>query len=587
MNYTADVMESKSPRLGSVVRALLPLLIYISVALFMSWPLLLEMDTHVLGSIDHPGLKGDLFYQHDLHQQMKRGMIPSHNRIISLCYPEGLDLTQRDAFALHLLFYVLLMPLFGLLASHNLALLLALVLNAACMHKLIRERVRSEPFAYLGGFLFGFGPYIFLKVQQGFPQKAFLFFIPLFVLSLLRALERDRRRDIILCGVYLLGALTVYPPYALFGVIFAAPLVLGTGLRQKNLRALCWRFLPLVLLLGGVFLLLAQAVASKETVAINSHNYHRLGGYLDLARPFLWRPYAHTFDLPPAPFVADLTLGFPALLTMLALAAGVMGLGRARWLWLGVALMLTIMAGPFLTTGGAPGSGAASTWRLPAYILTRLPGSEAWWFPIRMYPWVLVALLLAAGKTLQRLSRSLTAAWWPAALAMAIPLLALAEHCLVFPQYGRFYVTELTTPQFYREIQQEDFPALLLLPPRSPERNRYLLDAVHSGRALVNGYWGGQITQEVPQQASPEGQKRAFLEKLARWRVRYIVVHLDLARRSLKDRGVDVPAGMPPARLLALDAWPYGWLRSLCGPARIYAGDGMAVYRVAAGGGPR
>ena len=57
------------------------------------------------------------------------------------------------------------------------------------------------------------------------------------VLFLLRVLEHRRRRDALLCGLFLVVAALVYPPFAAFDVILAGVLVAAEAARRAGAAA--------------------------------------------------------------------------------------------------------------------------------------------------------------------------------------------------------------------------------------------------------------------------------------------------------------------------------------------------------------
>ena len=566
----------------------LPLLVYAAVAVALSWPLVLDLEGQVLGDAEHPGSRGDIFFQYNVQQQMQQGRFPSLVHTDLLRHPEGMDIDARVAFSAHHTFYALLMTFLGLMASRNLTALLLLVLDAFAMHLLARERTGRESFAYLGGLLFGFGSYAFLKVQQGFFQKVCLFAIPLFVLYLLRALEDGRRRDQALCTLWLGVSLVLYPPYAVFNVLFGAVLGLGHGISTGKLKQQLKRFAPAVGGIAAIFAAVAavirtdpRPVSMREDMAL--HSFQILGGYLDPLSPFRWFPYESTFFQPPCDLIPTLPLGFPILLTGLAGVGVVLGARHARWLGLAAAGMLVLMLGPYLLVSGSPGDPDATAILLPFYFLGSLPMGSVLKFPIRLYPWVLIAMLLAAGGGLalleERLKRTARAARWAVVLFPAVLAASVVENRLVFPEYARFVVTEPRLPSFYSEIEEETFDALLLLPeePRVPNDHVYV--AALTGRPLVNGYLEQTMPVEVPGPGATSDERDAFVAWLVQHGVRYVVVDFELLDRGYIERvhplapGTVAPGG--PASLR--------WLDERCGLPRVWPEDRLVVYEVFSG----
>ncbi len=563
--------------------------VYALLATALAWPVVTQLDSVVIGHLDHPGCKGDLFYQYDMQQQMAAGEFPSHQRLVTLNHPEGMTLPPKDVFALHLMLYAAFMTVFGLLAAHNLSVLLMVVLDALAMHWLLRDRTGREDIAYLGGLLFGFGSYTMLKVQQGFPQKACLFFVPLFVLFLLRALERKQMRWHLAYMLCFVAILFVYPPYAVFDLAFAVPLIFGRLLRdslpQRTFFDDLWRFAPSLIAVGLLFAFVMSTQKGDPTeVYVDLLKYRTEGGFMPLTNPFLWYPYADSFaGTPPAAFIPGMTLGFPVLVSFVFVLALVLRVRDSLLLGGIIAGMVLLMLGPYLSFGGPPGPNSALTIKLPFYYLATLPGGGALRYPIRLYPWVMIAMLLVASGGLLRLRAMLgkgrRARRLFSAGVLGLLLLSVVENRLLFPQYRSVWYSELPERTYYEAIRGHEWAALLLLPPKPLTRCDYLLEPIVTGRSLVNGYWGGDMRLPLPEARDDDVVKYGFLSDLTRFHVRYIVVRLENLDPNYRLRHRDVPAGEQADR----GPPPFDWLDALCGPPRLWVDVAAAIYTIPRG----
>jgi len=557
--------------------------VYAAVAVGQSWPLVLGLDTKVLGDVSHPGSQGDLSFQYNLQRQMEQGRIPDLMHTDLLCHPEGMDIDARVAFSLHQALNVALMLMFGLLASRNLAALLMLVGNALAMHLLARERSDRELFAYLAGLLFGFGPYAFIKVQQGFFQKVCLFTVPLFVLLLFRVLERGRVRDQVLCGAAMVLTIAVYPPYAVFNAVFGGLLVVGHALARREIVLQSKRFVPLTVVFLVAFAGVALAIRGDPrpvSMEMTETTFAGFGGFLDWRYPFRWLPYEFTFTHFPAAIIPGLPLGFPIGVTVLAGFAALVGAKRARLLVPIALLFGVVMLPPYLNVGGAPGEPGATSVPMPFLLLGQLPMGSVLKFPIRLYPWVLIALVLAAGSGLRVLEGWLgkvPGAPWLAAAVVPVALAAgIVENRLLFPEYGRFLITEPRLSAFYDEAADEDLAAWLMLPPEPLFPNDYLYVAVMTETPLLNSYMEAPMPMVVPETESSEAMKEGFVEELDRMGVRYVVVHVATVDGGYHGR----VRGMAPGAVVPESLPPFAWLDRYCGLPRAWGDDGIVVYEV-------
>ncbi|MDP7110364.1 MAG: hypothetical protein QGH45_00300, partial [Myxococcota bacterium] len=217
------------------------LAVLVAAVLATAWPLPASLGRALPGPLDHPGLQGDIFFQWNLWRQMESGTFPDHMGTDYLRVPEGQEFETKVGFSLNLALFALLMVPFDLLTAHNLAVLLILLLNGVAMFAALRTR-RGPALLSLGAALaYAIGPYVFLKLDQGFVQKSMIFTVPPFVAFALAWLETFRWRHALGAGAMVVVAATIYPPYAVYHLLFAAalaPLVLAQRGRGRLALAL-------------------------------------------------------------------------------------------------------------------------------------------------------------------------------------------------------------------------------------------------------------------------------------------------------------------------------------------------------------
>jgi len=566
---------------------LLAIGVYTALAVALSWPLLIHLDTHILGDQSHPGLKGDLFYLYALERKLDAGAEGGLLHTTLLGFPDGIQVTPRVTYSLHLGIYLPLVGALDTFAGRNIAILLFLVLNGFAMHLLAREpwgrplwsagartgapatspneaALNNELFAYMAGLLYAFGPYTFLKLQQGFTQKVVLFLIPLALLYLFRFLRTGRSTALAACWVSLLGVLLAYPPYAFFTILLGAPLVLMDQTLRQRTRELRYRVIAASALMAVLFGLVAVSLWGEVShpMTIDRYDYQRLGGFLDLLHPFRWYPYAHNLRQIHCDQIPTLRLGLPILVTLLAVLGAAVRVSGTRVPTVWALFSLLVMAGPFLCLGDCDSPGVRLI-KLPFYYLGQLPLSNVLKFPIRMYPLVLIALLFGAGRTLvfvhgrfgHRISR------WGIPLMAFVLGIVVIENRVVFPEYGRFIVEEARIPSFYREHRGDH--VALHLPVRPSSFQDYHLVSALSHHSLVNGGIDGPSKIRLPPAGASPSEKEQFVQRLRSWGVEFIVVHLDAYAQAPHPSS---PEG------------GYEWLEQFCGPADVHEQDSLAVF---------
>ncbi len=553
----------------------------------LTWPLPARLGSHVPGHVEHPGLQGDLFFQWNLQQQMREGYL-DHLWTPFLCHPAGQDLRAKVAFSLHLALYVALMLPFDLLPAHNLAVLLILLLNALSAWWLLWDRFRSSAYALAGALLLAFGPFVLLKLDQGFVQKIVLFPIPLFALFFLRLLAHHRRRDALAAGACLVLGLLVYPPCAVFDLALGLAL-LGAALARGEVsrRLLAPVGLALLTLVPALALVWATGrddFLLVDRLHLSPQEFHGEGGFLDPFHPLRWHPYLGTFPgKPHQALVETLPLGLPLVPFALAVAAVVGRRRGAAVLLAFAALLAVVMVGPYLTRSGELVTVAGRPVPMPFLLLAKLPFGQVLRFPIRLYPWLLVTLLLAGGEGLAWLQEWAGRRPRLARVAPALPLVAgllmVVEPRLLLPELNRLVVEEVATPAWCAATPRPGRGAVLHLPYLAAGPHEVLYQAVACGTAVANPLgWHEPVVPIPPPDATPAAVRR-FVRSLQAAGVDRVVVHRDGYRLwAERDGGHEPSLGSPRGRFEGRDV--EAWLERALGPPEAFAADDVLLYRV-------
>jgi hypothetical protein len=501
--------------------------------LAMTWPLPVSLSTHLPGYTDHPGLQGDLFFQWNLQRQMREGRL-DHMASPYTLHPTGERFRAKVVFSLHLGLYALLMMFFDLFTAHNIAVLLILFSNAVAAWLLFRERSSSGLLAIGCALLFAFGPWVQLKLDQGFVQKITLFHLPLFVLFLTRALDRRRWQDAGWCGLFLVVGALVYPPFAIFDVVLAtaliAPAIGASRRRGRPGRLLVGLAAVLLLIFILVWIVGRDDFVAGDRLALSLESFRSQGGYLDLCHPIRGVVYHGTFgDRPFQTLVERLPLGIPIVPLALACVAAFTGRSSPRWL-LGLSLGLVIlMAGPYLMCRGELVTVNGRPVPLPFVLLEQLPFSQAFRFPIRAFPWLVLALLLASCEAVDWLRAKIAdgdpkpAATRGAAVAAAI--LIVVEPLIVFPEYRGVHVERPRPPSSCNIDRADPNGAVLHLPFYPPSPHEYLMAAVLCDRPIVNAWQRNPTPLAIPAPDAGPDRIAAFRDQLASAGVEAVVLH--------------------------------------------------------------
>ena len=557
----------------------------------MTWPLAASLSTHLPGFTDHPGLQGDLFFQWNLQRQMDEGSV-NHLESPYTLHPEGERFRAKVAFSLHLALYVALMTVFDLFTAHNLAVLLILFSNAVAAWILFRDRSTSTVFAIACALLFAFGPWVQLKLDQGFVQKITLFHLPLFVFFLLRLLEQRRRRDAAWCAVFLVIGALVYPPFAAFDLLLASVLIASNTVLSRGSPRVFGMLTGLAvvttLIIAVVWIVGREDFIIGDRLAVSLGSFRTQGGYFDLFHPWRCFPYLGTFgDRPFQIIVERLPLGLPLVPLALAAAAAVVGRPSARWLLVLSFGIITVMAGPYLLRSGELATIGGQPVPLPFLLLEQLPFSQAFRFPIRVFPWMLVALLLASCEAVGWLQHKVASRprilRWAGAVPGVAAVLILAEPWLVFPEYRGVHVERPRAPSICGEAETWTCGAVLHLPFYPPSPHDYLMTAVLCDQPIVNAWQRDPPPLTIPLPNASDEAIAVFAAALSAADVTAVVVHREAYRFYTDHPGLVEPSlGSRNLGFTGDDVC--AWLEQAFGRPKILPADGVCAFRVRSSG---
>ena len=174
--------------------------IYCLLTVIYYYPCLSTLGTHLIGPPED-NIVGywDIWWSND---QVLRG---SQSLTFSnlLFYPEGSSL-YYVAWSFYNQVLSLPLRLFcGNIAVYNLIILHSFPLAGIGAFLLLRYLTRNSWLALLGGFLFAFSPYHFVRAQHHFHINT-LQFVPFFVLYFIRTVREGTRRNLILATLFFL-----------------------------------------------------------------------------------------------------------------------------------------------------------------------------------------------------------------------------------------------------------------------------------------------------------------------------------------------------------------------------------------------
>jgi hypothetical protein len=260
-------MQTRDSRGSSHAAALAA---YVVVVIAFSWPLPLNMATHLTGV---PGGDTGVYVWNQWvfrHEVVQEGHLPYFtDRIFALTEPANLSLHNYTAFQ-----NLLALPLIGILgviATFNVVFLLMRVLTAYATFLLARHVTGHVAESWLAGALFAWSP---LLIARGTEHFSLVAAAPLaiFLLVLLKADGHERFRDAVALGVteWLAASTDVY--YAVYclliGAIFLAARIVAIHRSPQAGRSVAVRWALDVLILSMVGFIAALAISGGWELSV-------------------------------------------------------------------------------------------------------------------------------------------------------------------------------------------------------------------------------------------------------------------------------------------------------------------------------
>ncbi len=531
---------AKAALRSEALRFLLPLLLYTTLALLMTWPLALQFTNTV------PGNAYDSWQNMWNMWWLKEALLHGHHPYFTpmLYYPHGASLLLHTLNPINFLISLPVHALFGLVVAYNFVVIVSLTASGYTAYLLAHNVTGDRWAALVAGTIFATSGYLLSQALGGHTHMLAAQFLPLAVLALRRLTvptpptavspvtaageparwsRRDELGAIMLAGVALAVNLLADWQYFLFILIWAAWYALTrwwAGVVKGGQRAIFRlpRDAQRICLAIGVALVLALPLAiptarladETPTATTEGGDAFRLEHSLDLADFFipsqlhpLWgRVAEHWQAYKPDTHIQNKT-AYLGLVTLVLAGLGIRQ--REGRFWLLSALVFALLAmGPRLQMFGT-----ITNIPLPGAMLYELPLIRISRYPMRLVVITMLALALLAALGVTRLRQMLVErhqrACVPSAIApvavgagsepaptawiertiMAglIALIILDNLVAPFPLAGVYI------PPIYQELAQNPEPFAILEAPfyyrSSPV---YMLYQTVHRKPLVGGY---------------------------------------------------------------------------------------------------
>lgn len=441
--------DSKEVTVGSRERlaAVLAVLSYALFAAWLTWPALAELGAMI------PGDEGDAFVHLWTYDWVKDALQSGKNVYFTqrLFFPEGVELYTHNIAWLNIALWLPLQALVGESAAYTLVYLLVLVLNGAATFLLVRHLTAHLPAAFVAGFIVTGWPRIIASYSH--PNLIFIAFVPLSLLAMHRLVTDGRWTGVLWLGLLVAGI--GYSRYQM--LILSAPLLglaalywlwqetSGRAARSAGqlLAAVGLAILLLLPLAGPVVGYQLARDHGDDLVVLRNEWEEDETDLLGYILPGEGAPFAG--PLLAQRFPNLLTHTPIGLVTLMLAAAGLFVPRRDRWLWLGMAVLLLLLAlGRSLVVNGQASIPLPYAWLEDNLLIMQLVR-----YPSRFAVLLSIPMAVLAGYGVLLITSRLTFGATAAVTAGLALLIALSYRVPDYP------LLDLDTPAWYAALGQE------------------------------------------------------------------------------------------------------------------------------------
>ncbi len=330
-------------------------LLFLVLAVIVTWPLALHLGTHIIGPFHGDNLEyvwKIWWVKHALIDLRQSPLIQP-----DIFYPYGYPLAYGEITPIHTYLGLPLTVLLGPVATYNLFILVSFVLSGLFTYLFVRRWTRSSPAGIVAGIIFAFCPYRMARIAGNLPLVD-THWLPLCLLFVERYIGRRRWGDAALAGLSFSAlALSSWYYMAALGLLLPVYLLARVrGWRDQDWKSWMQGGLVFGLVASvSIFPFLVpylgvqqtgEAMVPLEQAAFWSAS---LTDYLTPnPRHFLWGDWVRehlTFYIGGLPY--EFLLGWGLVSTILALYGWRRGSTREWGWWIVIALVLSL--GPVLT----------------------------------------------------------------------------------------------------------------------------------------------------------------------------------------------------------------------------------------------
>lgn len=217
----------------STVKYIIIFLAFVIITISFWLPLSETINLCILGenSID---LNGALWYQWFAKRCIFKFDFASLYHTDFIAYPTGKNLLFDLGPPLIAILSIPFQIVLNLPAYYNIFMVVLMAVNGIACFMLLNHIYKDALSAFIGGLFFCINPYVFYQANSGRPEQTAIFWIPLFILFLLKMKERKNKTYPIIAALLLVLASLSYWYYGIFLLIFTVLFLLYFFFLKKD-----------------------------------------------------------------------------------------------------------------------------------------------------------------------------------------------------------------------------------------------------------------------------------------------------------------------------------------------------------------
>jgi hypothetical protein len=440
---------------------ILAFLAYLFLCLFLTYPLLFNLNSHI------PGGGGDSFLFLWNQWWVKYSITNLQNPYFTdfIGYPLKTSLVFHTLTFSNNLLSLPLQIFFPSVLAFNLIFILSLVTASLGMFTLLNYLFKNSYLSFIGGVFFTFNGFIFQEMQGHF-QYTSVYFIPWFIYFFLKIFTEQKISNNIIAAIIL--ALSFYNEFYYTVGLIIAGLIITFGLWLKDKKVIIQKLKSLAIFLAvWIMLCLPLLYLSIKTAAAKEYPLARLNQinlYTPDLRSFFIPSYLHQFF---GQFFQNyyLSLGYHKSVVFLGFSLLIFSalgylvykknqflLSNKFWLFF-VVIFLFLTLGPFVYLGGYifDLDGIKFTIPLPYLIFYLLPFVKGILVPPRFIIFVYLGLIILSGFLFNKIFSRLPGRAMKFSLTSIILALFFMENI-----YLPLPLSYAEVPLFYRQLAKEN-----------------------------------------------------------------------------------------------------------------------------------